>query len=117
MKHCLCSSEATLLVRICDVIAKGLVAPWVPKPIPKSESTPAAQTAPAATTKETARKKGGGKTAAGNANTGGAAAQAVKAEGMDDLKRALEVGGFRIFFSLVTGIFVQWLLLHLLLLY
>uniref|UniRef100_H2YF97 Uncharacterized protein n=1 Tax=Ciona savignyi TaxID=51511 RepID=H2YF97_CIOSA len=53
-----------LLVRICDVIAKGLLRPW----IPKKPSTEPGNTAPGTT-----------------------AGLAVDPEGMDDLKKALEV--------------------------
>uniref|UniRef100_H2Y0L3 Uncharacterized protein n=1 Tax=Ciona intestinalis TaxID=7719 RepID=H2Y0L3_CIOIN len=60
------STEATLLVRICEVIAKGLIRPWIPK------------------------KKTAGKST-GNTAPGTTAGLAVDPDGMDDVKRALEV--------------------------
>nr|CAB3230219.1 tetratricopeptide repeat protein 40 [Phallusia mammillata] len=84
------SSEATLLIRICDVIAKGLITPWIPKKLP-IENQPVAQTAATTATKDTTRKKTGGKGTGTNATPGTANALAVDPEGMDDLKKALEV--------------------------
>ena len=72
-----------MLSRLCDVIAKGLLLPWIPKPIPEGAET--APTAP-----KESRKKTGGK------GTGAAAAPTspslqVAPEAGDDLQKALTV--------------------------
>ncbi|XP_078492369.1 cilia- and flagella-associated protein 46 isoform X3 [Ciona intestinalis] len=82
------STEATLLVRICEVIAKGLIRPWIPKK--SSLDSGAVTQATTAATKDTSRKKTAGKST-GNTAPGTTAGLAVDPDGMDDVKRALEV--------------------------
>ncbi|XP_076807691.1 cilia- and flagella-associated protein 46-like isoform X3 [Clavelina lepadiformis] len=79
------SSENALLVRICDVIAKGLISPWLPAPKVSLQSNTANN--PAA--KEVLQKKNTPKSGAASLITGSGIT--MDQDALDFLKRALEV--------------------------
>lgn len=82
------SSETVLLVRVCNLIAQGLLKPWLrPKPPPDAAGDP---TPDPADSKPPSRKKTPGKDKQ-SASASGGASVVVDNEAGDHLKKALEI--------------------------